>query len=252
MSVLSNAELLLEYNKINRRRYAREQPRPESLWEDAEILWSGEHYLMIREGKRDGCRLTYLVSREGLLLRWGNPDKNPLVELALAKIHPVFGRDLWVRRELLHCSRRKQESVLNPRFKGRMSQSLQLHMIHYATKKDMNFEEDAAKLTAEFDEAMEFSRRNAEYAIEKLGEYPNGTIRWKDYEYPVGSKLSIRIGDGPNGFGDLIELSWSASRHNRRFNANISFPSSNNLTEEQFRKLVDLLAMLKDNYQGDD
>lgn len=241
MSLLSNRELLEIYNKRNKRLHLSTTPKPEKLWNDAEVLWSGDHYLMIREGPHLGARLTYLVSREGLLLDWGNPDKNPLVELALAAIHPCHLKDLWNRRELLHCSKADHVSGKNPRFKDRMSPTLQLDMMLYATKRDEAFREEEVVLKAEFDEAMARSRETAVYVQNSLKLPIHGKHRYLGYEFPVGAEMHVDI-------AGVLRLHWRASRFSDQISARLTLREREcRFSPEQFKKLVDVLSTIQEH-----
>lgn len=69
---------------------------------EAKLLWAGAHYLLVKTGPLYGRRAVEIWSREGLLLRRGNPTENGMFELALATIDLAnkswmlnFRRTLW-------------------------------------------------------------------------------------------------------------------------------------------------------------
>jgi hypothetical protein len=204
---------------------------------DAEILWEGKHYVLIRTGvSYRKSRYVYMVDAHGLRY---DEDAHPLVQLAAGR-HPAQAERAKDHRVLLHES--NQESGKGV-FTGRWSQSKLAKCIEYAEAADATYEDDLAGWIEEYEEqkieasllakqgrqcaarAAVFARRAAHHVGAKVTK----DDKWESGRFAI---RVLHLNFGSFGFY-LDEDDWTFSVHTR---------SSATLTEKQLKRLHTLLC----------
>lgn len=123
----------------------------------SELLWSGKHYLLIREGPYNGSRGVELWSVESLLLQKGNPTKNGMLEIALATIEPIHRMWKFNKRRTLASSGGSYGTV--EAFRGRRyCKALRQEMIAYCEEQDQTFKLRETEEVNRVDDYNEFSK----------------------------------------------------------------------------------------------
>ena len=233
-------DLLVFYRKIlaGQHNYGK---KPTNLWKKAELLWAGEHYILVREGLYEGQRRTVLLNRESLLLRRGNPDKHPLIALALAVIHPVH--KTHPRREVLLHSSRLDDTTGHELFNGlRWSKRLLCDLIFLSKTKDMAFKEDEESWIAKFEDTNAFSNRVLDRFEQGTDKKLYGPTEQDGYQRPPDNMYQTDSTAGPTGpfNGQVTIRPIGCSRTVR-----LVFRSTMNFNEEEFEVFVDALAEIK-------
>ena len=148
-----NKRLLKRIQEILRNQISSRRPTDYSL--RTELVATSQHYLVVREGPRDGGRGVSCWSREWLLLKEGNPGNNEMLAVALATIHPVHRR--WKtnhRRDLVHS----KYSWGHEEFRGRRwSKKLLAEIKQWLRQEDATFAEREAKAIRRYDNADTFA-----------------------------------------------------------------------------------------------
>jgi len=121
----------------------------------SELLWSGKHYLLIREGPYQGSRGVELWSVEALLLQKGNPTKNGMLEIALASIDPIHRKWKVNKRRTLACSAYASVKAFRGR---RYSKTLCRELIAYCEEQERDFKLREAEEIKHVDDYNEFSK----------------------------------------------------------------------------------------------
>lgn len=207
-------------------------PRYRSM---TELHWVGKHYLLLRMGPEVGNeRNAVLVNREGLLLRRGNRDDNPMIELALSSIHPVH-RNSGFKTILLHNS--SGGGGLKDYRNRRWSKNLRNEFINYARLKDASFEEEEQELIDDYERKAAASEKNARFVENNLD--PTIIHNAIEGSFPHGHRFDGRIFAGSR-------YSRSSIRFNTKSDKTVNVSIDNtNLRPDEFEVLVRALGEIR-------
>jgi hypothetical protein len=240
MSTVEDGRLMELYRGRLRRAYAGGPGKdPVRIWSEAEIIWSGVNYLIIRDGLYDGQRTTNLYCRNGLLLQFEKSlaSINAMVALALTSIHPVHRRRNYFD-ETLHVTGNAGNYRGVEFARGRRwSRTLRQELIAHARKKDMAFHLLEEKLIARLEGRNSVSLENAKFALEALGEGPP-TTRKDGILCPVGVEIETR----PFGEADRMRFRFKTGTDEQ---VRIRLTSLV-LSGPEFRVLVEALAQIQE------
>lgn len=161
-----------------------------------ELLWSGQHYLLVRTGPKvdagKAVRKVTLWSREYLLLRRKDRHVNAMIALALAAIEPVHHEWRSNRCRLLH----KTDGNGHARFRGKkFSKSVLSDMVAFCEEEERTFFEREVAESNKLDEANKFSQAAVRF-VECAGFKIAGTIEKRDVARPAGERYEAT----PEGF----------------------------------------------------
>lgn len=206
---------------------------------DAEILWVGQHYLLLRTGMSENrSRYVWLVDKDGLQY---DEDAPALVQLA-ANIHPVQAERADLP-ELLHESNQKggEETV----FEGRWCKARKQQCIAYAKRADATYERDLPGWIAAYEQraaerkALEKEERNfaarlvrhARKEAQKVGAKVKGET-WDKGKY----------GDRHLCVEETLDSDITFRANSDNWKVTIFVRDTLELTESQFKRYIRLLC----------
>lgn len=206
----------------------------------AEILWEGEHYIVIRTGMSENrSRYVWLADKIGLLAP--DEDDAPLAQLAGATVHPVQIERADEAREILHDSNQDDNEG---KFKGRWCKTRKAQCIAYAYQRDQTYGYELPGWIADYEKrkaeekalereerrfATRLVRRTRErLKVRKRTSWDKGVIATREVT------LSEKLGSFCFSANTVNEGDWRVNIHSRG--------DSLSLTESQFCRFVDLMV----------
>lgn len=158
---------------------------------DAEIVWEGTNYFVVRSGVRhDGCRYTWLADKVGVMC---DEDSPALMKIA-AEWHEAH-EERVKNPETLHCSFIDDTEA---RFSGRWCKSLKQRVIAYAKVKDTTYHEDMEQSIVDWEIA-----KAEELAHEKAGRIISARIIKGIRKYSNAPRRVRRSWDSHRAWGNL-------------------------------------------------
>lgn len=202
-------------------RYNLASNQTESAKKKAELLWEGEHLILVREGPESGiARATVLARKEAIQRETRSPyEDDPRRRLHFDWVHEVGG-------------------MVDYPVKGRWSPKLREQAIEYAQKRDTAYPAEQAELIKahESTKAKEAEKRKREVAaVERVIE----TVQ------PLVTDQGIRGKVEPNhnlAVGDCFDrhLTFSVGENQGRIKVSVTNLYAT-LTEDQFARIVAIL-----------
>jgi hypothetical protein len=233
------SELLEVYKRFLRQRHKNYGRRksPTRVYTEAELIWSGENYILVREGPFEGCRRTVLVDKGGLMLLRGNGG-SPLETLAAATLHPAQIEQVEMGVIVLHVSGKKDE--FKRPFEGRWTKSLVKKLIKSAEEADLAYEGEFEKIKAEFEERNRRSQK-AVALVKRLPLLVGGTSSRNGVEWPAGEQFEVY--NNSNCYYRLCH--FYVGRLDGQLNVQLGATLSN-LSLDQFERLLILLKEIQE------
>lgn len=229
------SDLLTVYKKfLERRHKSYRHKSPRRVFTDAELIWTGENYILVREGPLEGNRSTVLVDKGGLMLLRGN-GSSALETLAACTLHPAQIRLVQDRRIELHNSRGGE----------RWSKSLVERLIAQARDYDEAYEGEFEKIKTEFDDRNKLSQE-AVAAAQSLGLTVCGTSSRDGIEWPAGEQFELHTEHAWDRIG-IFHVGCLDGEINVQVTGRLS-----NLTLDQFKRLVSLLKEIKETEESEE
>ena len=160
---------------------------PTALSIRAELLWAGEHYLLVRTGPKQYGREVEIWSREMLLLRRGSRG-NAMMEIALATLDPTIREWRGNTRRVLH-----QVGSSYHQFKSRRwGKGLLTDLIAHAKKLNYEFEDRLEAFKKQRASEHAFSQGICNY-VERSGFKVQGNLERNGIAFPVGLNYQFEI-----------------------------------------------------------
>jgi hypothetical protein len=211
-----------------------------SYRDNAEVVWAGEHYLMIRTGMSENkSRYVWLVDKAGLLY----DDEAPALVQIAAGVHPVQA-ERAEHPELLHESNQQNGEGI---FKGRWCKARKRQCIKYAKAVDSIYEDKLPEWIDAYEERKreekalkaeerQFAARITRFArkeAQKVGLRVKNDCAWDKGEY-ADRKLETEDTLDSDILFSASHNEWKVRLHHQ---SNLI-----SLTESQFKRYIRLLC----------